>query len=61
MTRQGIMCLSNKVEAIKNIPVPTTKKKLRSFIGLINYNRYMWQHRFNISTTLPNMTSEQAK
>ena len=42
--RQGIISLPDKVEAIKNIDVPTTKKHLRSFIGLINYYRNMWKH-----------------
>ena len=30
------MPLHDKVEAIKNIAVPTTKKQLRSDIGLVN-------------------------
>ena len=38
------MPLPDKVEAIENIAVPTTKKQLRSFIGLINYYRDMWKH-----------------
>ena len=44
ISRQGIMPLPNKVEAIKKNVVPTTKKQVRSFIGLINYYRDMWQH-----------------
>ena len=35
--KEGIMPLPNKVEAIENISVPTTKKQLQSFIGSINY------------------------
>ena len=61
ITREGIMPLPDKVEAIKNIAVPTTKKQLRSFIGLINYYRDMWQHRSGILTPLSSMTSKQAK
>ena len=37
ITRQGIMPLPDKVQAIKDIAVPTNKKHLRSFIGVINY------------------------
>ena len=40
------MPLPDKLEAIKNIAVPNTKKQLRSFIGLINYYKHIWQHRF---------------
>ena len=61
ITREGIMPLPDKVEAIKNIAVPQTKKQLRSFIGLINYYRDMWKHRSDILTPLSSMTSKQAK
>ena len=61
ITREGIMPLPDKVEAIKNIAPPTTKKQLRSFIGLINYYRDMWKHRSGILTPLSSMTSKQAK
>ena len=37
LTRDSITPLPNKVKAIKNISRPTTKKELRSFIGMVNY------------------------
>ena len=55
------MHLPDKVEAMKSIAVPNTKKQLRSFIGLIDYYRDMWQHRSEILTPLSSMTSKQAK
>ena len=55
------MPLPGKVEGIKNIAAPTTKKQLRSFIGLNKYFRDMWQHRSKILTPLTSMTSKQAK
>ena len=55
------MPLPDKVEAIKNIAVPTTNKQLQSFIGSINYYRDMWQHRSGFFTPLSSMTSKQAK
>ena len=33
ISRQGIMPLPDKVQAIKHIAVPTNKKQLTSFIG----------------------------
>ena len=60
ITRQGIMPLPDKVQAIKDIAVPTNKKQLRSFIGVINYYRDMWKHRSDILTPLTKMTSKQA-
>ena len=62
ISKQQIIPLLDKVEGIKNIAVPTTiKKQLRSFIGLINYHRDMWQHRSKIITPLSSITSKQAK
>ena len=55
------MSLPDKVEAMKNIAVPTTKKQLRSFICLINYCREMWKHRSSILTPLLSITSKQVK
>ena len=42
------MPLPDKVEAIKNIVIPTTKKQLRRFIGLSNKD--VWQHWSKIIT-----------
>ena len=61
ITKQGIMPLPDKVKAIKNTAVPTTKRQLRNFIGPNNYYRNMWQHRSEILTPLSSMTSKQAK
>ena len=44
ITRQGIMPLPDKVQAIKHRVVSTNKNKLRSFIGVINYCRDMRKH-----------------
>ena len=46
ITRQYITPLPDKVQAIKDIAIPTNKKQLRSFIGVINYYRDMWKHIF---------------
>ena len=35
MSREGIIPLSDKVEALKNIDIPTTKKQLQSFANLL--------------------------
>jgi transposase InsO family protein len=60
ITRNGIMPLPDKVQAIQNIAPPKTKKQLRSFIGIINYYRDMWIHRSEILAPLTAMTSKQA-
>ena len=61
ITGEGIMPSPNKVEAIKKIAFPTTKKQLQSFIGLINYYRDMREHSSGILTPSSSMTSKRAK
>ena len=36
------MPLPDKVQAIKDIAVPTNEKQIKSFKGVINYYRDMW-------------------
>ncbi|MCP4270932.1 MAG: hypothetical protein GY781_03065, partial [Gammaproteobacteria bacterium] len=61
VTRNGIMPLPKKIDAIKNIATPKTKKQLRSFIGIINYYRDMWVRRSEILAPLTTLTSKDAK
>ena len=37
ITRDGVQPMPNKVKAIHDIATPTTRRQLRSFIGIINY------------------------
>ena len=60
ITREGIMPLPEKVQAIKDIAVPNHKRQVRSFIGIINYYRDMWKRRSDTLTPLTQMTSKQA-
>ena len=60
ITREGIMPLPDKIQAIKDIAVSTNKKQLRSFTGIINYYRDMWKHRSDTLTPLTQMTPKQA-
>ena len=42
VTRDGVMTLPKKFEAIQALAVPKTRKQLRQFIGMINFYRDMW-------------------
>ena len=61
ITREGIMPTPQKVKAIQKIAVPTKKKQLRSFIGMVNYYRDMWIRRSDILAPLTKLTSKEAK
>ena len=52
ITRNGIKPVQKKVQAILNIAPPTTKKQLRSFIGMVNYYRDMWKGRSDLLAPL---------
>jgi hypothetical protein len=52
ITRAGIQPIAKKVEAIKNIAPPKTKRELRRFIGIVNYYRDMWVRRADVLTPL---------
>ena len=61
ITRKGIMPLPKKIKSILNIKPPTTKRQLRSFIGIINYYRDMWIRRSELLAPLTSMTSKESK
>jgi transposase InsO family protein len=58
ITRTGIRPLIKKVEAMRNIAPPKTKKELRRFIGLVNYYRDMWARRSETLAPLTRLTSK---
>ena len=54
ITREGVMPIPKKVQAIQDIAPPKTKKQLRRFIGMVNYYHDMWVRR---SETLAPLTA----
>jgi len=58
ITQDGINPLSKKVEAINNIAPPTTRKQVRTFIGMVNYYRDMWIRRSETLAPLTALTSK---
>ena len=44
ITKQYMMHLPDKVQAIKYAAVPTSNMQFRSFIGVINYCRDTWKY-----------------
>ena len=61
INREGVRPTMKKVEAIKNIAPPKTRKQVRSFIGMINYYRDMWPKRSHLLAPLTNLTSKNVK
>jgi hypothetical protein len=57
ITRDGVMPLNKKVEAINNLAPPTNSTEVRKFIGLVNYYRDMWKQRSEILSPLTKLTS----
>ena len=46
------MPLPEKVQAFTDITVPNNERQLRSFIGVINYYKGMWNYIADISAPL---------
>ena len=61
VTRDGVMPMPKKVEAIRALAVPNTCKQLRQFIGMINFYRVMWQKRSELLNPLTALTSKNVK
>lgn len=61
ISRKGIQPISKKVEAIKNLVPPKTRRELRRFIGIVNYYRDMWIRRSDILAPLSRLTSSTIK
>lgn len=61
LTPSGICPQPKKVEAIKRILPPKTRRQLRRFLGMINYYRDMWRKRSHILAPLTALASNKAK
>ena len=60
ITRKGIQPLPDKVQAMMKVAAPTTRKELRSFIGLVNYYCDMWQKLSHLLAPLATLTHLQS-
>ena len=61
ISREGITPIPKKIEAIRAIKTPKTHKKLRSFLGMINFYRDMWSQRASLLAPLSALTSVNVK
>ena len=61
VTRDRVMPIPKKVEAIQALTVRKTCKQLRQFIGMINFYHDMWQKRSELLAPLTALTSKNVK
>ena len=61
VTREEVMPIPKKFEAIQALAVPKTRKQLGQFIGMMNFYREMWQNRSEILAPLTALTSKNVK
>lgn len=57
-TKDGVAPLPNRVQAIQNFPAPTTWRKLREFLGLVNFYHRFISHCAHILQPLNNFQKE---
>jgi len=58
LTPKGVKPQARKIAALMNVNAPKTKRRLRRFIGLVNYCRYMWKGRSHLMAPLTDRTSK---
>ena len=61
VTREGVMPIPKKVEAIQALTVPKTRKQLRQFISMIKLYLDMWQKCSELLAPLTALTSKNVK
>jgi phospholipid-translocating ATPase len=61
VTRDGIKPQQKKIEAILKIARPSTVKEVRSFLGMVQYYRDIWQKRSHILAPLTELTGGENK
>ncbi|BHF70280.1 hypothetical protein SprV_0301333000 [Sparganum proliferum] len=54
---QGLRPLSSKVEAIRDFPLPTSKRQLQRFLGMVNFYRRLLPNCADLMLPLTNMLS----
>jgi len=59
LTQQGVMPQPKKVAAIQGMRAPRNKKQMRSFIGLVNFYRYMWRRRSHLLAPLAELAGKK--
>ena len=59
--QNGIQPLPDKVEAIHNFPKPTTQKKMREYLGLVNFYRRFLPGCAKLLLPLTNLLSGKVK
>ena len=52
INQDGVRPGAKKVEAIKALTAPTTRKQLRSFVGMVNFYRDTWKSRSHLLAPL---------
>ena len=58
MTPTSYKPMKNKIDALLKMSAPSNKKQVRSFLGAINFYKYMWPRRTRVLAPLTRLTGQ---
>ena len=61
VSREGIQVDSQKIEARKQWPRPTSATDIRSFLGLVGYHKNLMKEFLDIASPLTRLTQKMVK
>ena len=61
VTHNGVKLIDQKIQAIKNMKPPTSRKEGHHFIGVVNYCRDIWSKLSHMLAPLANIIPSQVK
>ena len=61
ISAKGIECDPSKIEVVRDWPIPTNKREIKSFLGFLGYYRKFLPDMARVAAPLTNLTRKRQK